>query len=146
MRAKGHTSTTSGSGVDVGALARVAGTTYEMARRYAEGTSMPRGDKLKVIASWLGINASALAWGEAQGPATASAGAINREVLEECLRAVEEAQAALGAHLGAEQAASLVAVLYTEAMDGRMTSADGVRGLVRAMTISGRSSDNGRQS
>lgn len=37
MRARGHISETSHSGVDVVALAAASGVSYEMARRYAEG-------------------------------------------------------------------------------------------------------------
>lgn len=61
MRAQGYVSDTARSGVDVVALAGAAGTTYEMARRYAEGHAVPRPDKLHRIAAWLGVPAAALA-------------------------------------------------------------------------------------
>lgn len=104
---------------------------------------MPRGDKLRAIAAWLGIQVSALAWGELPEP-IGPAAVVNVEVLEECLRAVEEAQAALAIHMNPEQIASLVAVLYTEASAGRVTSNTSVRGLVRAMSIAAKGSGRGQ--
>jgi transcriptional regulator with XRE-family HTH domain len=113
MNALGYTSRSSRSGVDVRALARASGTTYEMARRYAEGVAIPRPDKLEAIAKWLGVEPGALAWGNEQT-------SINSQVLEECLKAISEAQARTGRHLSTEKAARLVALLYQEAIDGKI--------------------------
>lgn len=44
------------SGVDVSQLKVAAGVTLEMARRYVEGTALPRPEKMTRIAKWLGVN------------------------------------------------------------------------------------------
>lgn len=44
------------SGVDVSQLKVAAGVTLEMARRYVEGTALPRPEKMTRIAAWLGVN------------------------------------------------------------------------------------------
>lgn len=128
MRAQGHVSDTARSGVDVVALAEAAGTTYEMARRYAEGQAVPRHDKLQRIADWLGVPAAALAWGSGRDDQP-----INAEVLQQCIAAVMTAQAKAGLQLTTERAAALVAALYEEAIDGRLPAAATVARMVRAM-------------
>lgn len=127
MKARGLVSGSSRSGVDVAALAHAAGSSYEMARRYAEGVAMPRPDKLTRIAEWLGVTASALAWG------TREAGSIDTEALQRCIKAVTEAQTRAGITLSTEKAAGLVAALYQEAIDGRLPRADLVARMLRAM-------------
>lgn len=116
MTKRGHVSTAARCGVDIGALAKVAGTSYEMARRYAEGVAIPRPDKLETIAAWLGVEPGALAYGSPE------ANFINLEVLEQCLQAIAEAQARTGRTLGRDKAAHLVALLYQEAMAGKLPS------------------------
>lgn len=129
MRAQGYVSDTARSGVDVVALAQAAGTTYEMARRYAEGHAVPRPDKLHRIAAWLGVPAAALAWGWGGEDQP-----INAEVLQQCIAAVAKAQEKTGQQLTTERAAALAAALYQEAIDGRLPLPATVARMVRAMT------------
>jgi len=126
MLARGYRSDGARSGVDVRALADAVGTSYEMARRYAEGLAVPRPEKLDAIARWLGTSAAALAWG-AEQPA-----AVNLELLEKCLSAIAEAQARVGLTLPTERAARLVALLYHEAAAGRFPAPTAVDLLIRA--------------
>jgi transcriptional regulator with XRE-family HTH domain len=128
MRAHGHVSEGARSGVDVNALAEAAGTTYEMARRYAEGQAVPRPEKLQRIADWLGVPAAALAWGE--GGATPE---VNTEVLQLCIAAVMTAQAKTRVTLSTERVAALAAALYQESIDGRFPVPATVARMVRAM-------------
>lgn len=128
MRAAGRVSESARSGVDVVALADAGGTSYEMARRYAEGKAIPRPDTLRRIADWLGVPASALAWG-----ADEQDGGINTEVLQQCITAVIEAQAKARVTLTSERQAALVAALYQEAIDGRFPVPATVARMIRAM-------------
>lgn len=127
MRAAGRVSESARSGVDVSALAEAAGTTYEMARRYAEGQAVPRRDKLQRIAAWLGVPAASLAWGSTEEQA------VNVEVLQQCITAVIEAQARARVALTSERAAALVAALYQEAIDGRFPVSATVARMIKAM-------------
>jgi transcriptional regulator with XRE-family HTH domain len=129
MAEKGLISKGSRSGVDVPKLAEIAQTTYEMARRYAEGVAIPRPDKLQAIADWLGVEPGTLAWGES----TQSSAVVDGELLQKCLTAVMHAQNTTGRHLSMDQAAHIVAVLYQEAATGRMPAADGVELMVKAL-------------
>lgn len=128
MKAAGHVSESSRSGVDVVALAEAAGSSYEMARRYAEGLALPRPETLRRIADWLGVHASSLAWG-----ASEERQEINAEVLQQCMRAVMDAQARTRVTLSTERAAALVAALYQEAIDGRFPVAETVARMIKAM-------------
>lgn len=85
-----------------------------MARRYAEGKALPRPEKLDAIARWLGIPPATLLWG------SATHDAVDMEVLERCLSAISEAQQRAGVQISTERAAHLVALLYGEAMAGRL--------------------------
>lgn len=129
MRAKRHTSDTARSGVDVNALADAAGTSYEMARRYAEGMAVPRADTLQRIADWLDVAPSVLAWGSDGGVGST----INTEVLQQCIAAVTEAQEKTGTAVSSERAARLVAMLYLEAIDGRSPAPATVARMITAM-------------
>lgn len=127
MVRRGYTSESNRSGVDINRLAEAAHTTYEMARRYAEGVAIPRPDKLAAIAAWLGVSPGELAWGE-------TGAKINGEVLEQCLRAVTEAQKRTGRTLTTEQAAHAVSTLYAEAMAGRFPVVESIDLMLRAAT------------
>jgi hypothetical protein len=59
--------------------------------------------------------------------------AINAEALGARIRVVMEAQAKTGVQVSTEQAASLVAALYLEAIDGRPLQAATIERLLRAM-------------
>jgi transcriptional regulator with XRE-family HTH domain len=127
MRAAGHVSTGSASGVDVAALARAASISYEMARRYAGGLAVPRPRTVQKIAKWLGVSPGELFWGDTSG-----LGGVDCETLEECLSAVAAAQKRTGATLSPEKAASIVALLYQEATQGRRHSPASLDLLLRA--------------
>lgn len=126
MLARGYSSEGSRSGVDVGKLAQVAATSYEMARRYAEGVAIPRPEKLQTIAAWLGVSPGALAWGE-------TGSAVEERLLQECLEAVLEAQKRTGKTLKTETASHLVAVLYREAAAGKLPATETIDLLLRAV-------------
>lgn len=127
MLRRGYASEGSRSGVDVTRLAEAAQTTYEMARRYAEGAAIPRPDKMEAIAAWLGLSPGELAWGDAGGQ-------LNEGMLEKCLRAVTEAQGRTGKKLTTEQAAHAVATLYAEALAGRFPATESIDLMLRMAT------------
>lgn len=129
MKSAGRVSESSRSGVDVVALAEAAGTTYEMARRYAEGLAVPRPATLRRIADWLGVAPAALAWGSNHEQA------VNTEVLQQCIEAVMEAQVKTQTAVSTDRAAALVAMLYQEAVDGRFPVSDTVVRMLRAMAV-----------
>lgn len=131
MRERGHVSETARSGVDVAKLAEIAGCSYEMARRYAEGLAMPRPAKVEAIATWLGADAGYLAWGEATTTAAPTL-AVDTGVLEECLMKITEAQRLSGRALSSEKAAALVSLVYQDAIEGRSPT---VQGIVRLMKL-----------
>lgn len=128
MREKGHVSGKARSGVDVGSLSDAAGTSYEMARRYAEGMAVPRRGTIQRIAAWLGVAPSVLEWG------TREESSINGEALQECIQAVIEAQMKTGITLSAERAARLVSLLYQESMDGRLPASATVERMLKAVS------------
>lgn len=126
MQAKGLTSERSRSGVDVTALAKGAGVSYEMARRYAEGLAWPRPDALAAIAGWLEVDASALAYGQTPG-------SPDPVLLEQCVKAVTSAQHLAGVTLTPEQAARVVCQLYTEGAKGQQPSSSSLAAMLKAM-------------
>lgn len=128
MRARGHVSPGAHSGVDVSAIAHAVGISYEMARRYAEGLAIPRPAKLAALARWLGVSPSALAYG------TTTTTTIDERVLEQCLRAVREAQERAGVRLQPDRAAHLVAILYGEAASGSLPEPRALDLLIKAST------------
>ena len=128
MHAKGKTSARNRSGVDVAALAKGVGVSYEMARRYAEGAAIPRPDVLNQIAAWLSVPAEALAWG------TVREGEVDPIALEQCLRAVAAAQEVAGVTLSNDEAARIVAQLYQEVRRGEALSQSTLAAMLRAMT------------
>ncbi len=119
MRARGLISTGTASGVDVRALSKSAGVSYEMARRYCEGKAIPRAQTLRAIADWLRVSPADLLYGE---PARDSNRIIHTEVLQACLEATRRAEDLNGKPMPAEKMARLVALLYEEAIDGREIS------------------------
>lgn len=121
MKARGLISTVAASGVDVGALAKAAGTTYEMARRYSEGRAMPRHDKIERIAEWLETTSQDLLYGTQQAT---PARLIHTEALQSCIQAAQRAEQLSGKQLKPEAMAKLVAILYEEAMEGKQMSED----------------------
>ena len=69
LRAQGHTSKRAAiSGVDVAPLAKAAGVSREMARRYIAGAAMPGINRLQKIAGWLGVRLTWLRDGEGIKP------------------------------------------------------------------------------
>ncbi len=126
MTERGYLSPGARSGVDIASLAKAAGTSYEMARRYAEGVAIPRPDKLEAIARWLGVDPGSLAWGANESAP------INLELLEKCLNSIAEAQRRTGRVLTTEKASHLVALLYQEANSGRIPAPEAVDLLVKA--------------
>jgi transcriptional regulator with XRE-family HTH domain len=115
MRQRGmHAPGVSRSGVDVGKLAAAAGISYEMARRYVDGQSMPRSDKMAAIARWLGVSSDFLAFGS-----ETAAKPIDEGTLQACIEALIAAQGRAGRSLSTEDQARIVAALYAEALQGR---------------------------
>ncbi len=127
MKVKGFTSESSKSGLDVSALAAAAGTSYEMARRYCEGTALPRPDTMEAIARWLDLPVSALAFGEEKSHAP-----IDEGTLQLCIEVVIEAQARTGTQLNPKSVAQMAAILYDEIRGGKAPSDDAVDMLIRA--------------
>lgn len=115
-QARGYTSDRSRSGVDVAALAAATESSYEMARRYAEGLALPRAEVARLLAKWLRVSVAWLMYGEGEMEGGAD---IDPVLLEECLRAVAEAQRSAGITLATDRLAQLVAALYRESLAGR---------------------------
>jgi len=128
MREKGYVSDTSRSRVEVTALAEAAGTSYEMARRYADGRSRTRADTMQKIADWLGVAPAVLAWGSAEESS------VDEELLRKCITAMIEAQIRTGITLDADRAARLVAMLYLEEVDGRSPASATVDRMLKAVS------------
>jgi len=129
MESKGYVSKRNRSGVDVTALAKGAGVSYEMARRYVEGTAVPRPDVLRAIAAWLLVDPAELAFG-GQGKASE----LDPDMLAECLLAVQEAQRLAQVNMTEDQAARVVVQLYREARKGEPVSSGALAAFLRAMT------------
>lgn len=128
MKARGYVSETAHSGVDVSALAKAVGISYEMARRYAEGSALPRPEKLAAIATWLGVPPAQLAWGD-----TSTGGqSIDAGVLQQCIQAITAAQQRTRKPVTTEKTAQLVAILYEEAMMGRFPTDQSIDLMLRA--------------
>lgn len=127
MKAKGLTSDRSRSGVDVAALSKAVGVSYEMARRYLEGRATPRPDVVNAMAQWLGMSTTSLLHGD-----SAASGDVDLTALERCVLAVTEAQQISGVALEANQAARIVAQLYAEAVHGNTPSVPTIAALIRA--------------
>lgn len=115
MRERGLTATGNKAGVDLGALARAASVSHEMARRYAEGAALPRPGTLAAIARWLGVDAAYLLWGASPGGA-----AVDQELLSQCIAAALEAQRLSGRMLTPAHLSSITTALYTEAASGKV--------------------------
>lgn len=126
MKRKRMTSERSRSGVDVGALARRAGVSYEMARRYVEGKAMPRPDVLEQIAGSLDLSVAELAFGSLP-----VADGIDADRLAACMLAVEQGQAEASVRLSLEQKARIAARLYEER--GAIGSPSVIAALLRAV-------------
>lgn len=129
MKAKELTSDRSRSGVDVTALGKAVGVSYEMARRYVEGQAMPRPDTAEAIAHWLGVPASALVWGEPVEP-----GGIDPLLLEQVLQNVISAQQLAGVSLSTVEAARVVAQLYIEARQGGSIPPATLAAMIKALS------------
>lgn len=128
----GFTSGRSKSGVDVVELARVIGSSYEMARRYAEGVAMPKWETARLIAEWLKVDVTWLMHGEAKQPRIEST-EVNSALLEECIAAVADAQKSAGVSLSTDRQAQLVVSLYQAAVAGVHPSVASVAATLRAL-------------
>lgn len=127
---RGFISDRSRSGVDVVALAAAVESSYEMARRYAEGIAMPKPEVVLLISRWLRVSSSWLMYGEGEMEGDPD---IDPVLLERCLRAVEEAQQSAGIQLPTDRLAQLVAALYREARQGGAPSANSIAAALRAL-------------
>lgn len=128
---RGHTSARNSSGVDAGAVAKAAGCSYEMARRYLAGLAVPGEEVMLALARWLNVSAGWLAFGQPEGSASNE---VSPSSLEACLVAVFEAQELAGVVLPPARIAALAAALYREALDGRQLSARTVAASLRVLT------------
>ncbi len=64
LQREGYTSQRSRAGTDVSQLAKVAGVSFQMARKYALGLALPDYHILPKIANWLNVSPSWLLFGE----------------------------------------------------------------------------------
>lgn len=60
----GYSSNRSKAGVEINQLAKVAGVSYQMARKYALGMALPDYSVIPKIAKWLNVSSSWLLFGE----------------------------------------------------------------------------------
>lgn len=127
---RGYTSDRSRSGIDVSAMAAAIGSSYEMARRYAEGAAMPKPETVRALALWLQVSPTWLMYGDGD---MESPGDIDIAALETCLRVVEDAQRIAGVSLPVNKLAPLVAGLYQQAVAGEKPSVQSVAHTLRAL-------------
>lgn len=64
LQKEGYTSHRSKAGVEINELAKVAGVSYQMARKYALGLALPDYHIIPKIAKWLNVSSSWLLFGE----------------------------------------------------------------------------------
>lgn len=64
LQKEGYISTRSKAGVEIGQLAKVAGVSYQMARKYIIGEALPDYHIIPKIAKWLNVSPSWLLFGE----------------------------------------------------------------------------------
>ncbi len=64
MRKEGYSSNRSKAGVSINQLSKVAGVSYQMARKYALGMALPEYHVLPKIAKWLNVSPGWLLYGE----------------------------------------------------------------------------------
>lgn len=127
---RGRTSSRARSGVDLSSMAKAAGVSFELARRYADGLAMPRPKIVRALADWLAVRAEWLLFGEGGMDPEPD---LNLDLLESCITAVEEAQNIAGMRLPSARQASLVAELYRDALVGVSPSARSVSAVIRAL-------------
>lgn len=64
LEKEGHVSSRSKAGIEISQLAKVAGVSYQMARKYALGMALPDYHVIPKIANWLNVSPSWLLFGE----------------------------------------------------------------------------------
>lgn len=64
LQKEGYVSNRSKAGVEIGQLAKVAGVSYQMARKYVLGMALPDYHIIPKIAKWLNVSPSWLLFGE----------------------------------------------------------------------------------
>ncbi len=64
LQKEGYVSNRSKAGIEIGQLAKVAGVSYQMARKYALGMALPDYHIIPKIAKWLNVSPSWLLFGE----------------------------------------------------------------------------------
>jgi transcriptional regulator with XRE-family HTH domain len=64
LQKEGYVSSRSKTGIEISQLAKVAGVSYQMARKYALGLALPEYYVIPKIAKWLNVSASWLLYGE----------------------------------------------------------------------------------
>jgi transcriptional regulator with XRE-family HTH domain len=64
LQKEGYSSNRSKAGIEIGELAKVAGVSYQMARKYALGLALPNYHVIPKIAKWLNVSPSLLLFGE----------------------------------------------------------------------------------
>lgn len=110
-------------------MAKAAGVSFELARRYADGSAMPRPKIVRAISEWLAVRAEWLLFGEGSMEPEPD---LNLDLLETCISAVEEAQNIAGKRLPSARSAALVAELYRDALAGIAPDARSVSTVIRA--------------
>ena len=126
---RGKTSGRAKSGVDLAAMAKAAGVSFELARRYADGLAMPKPRVVRALSEWLGVQTDWLLFGS--GPREAEP-ELNLGLLEACITAVDEAQSIAGVRLPSARSAPLMAELYRNALVGVPPSSRSVAAVIRA--------------
>jgi hypothetical protein len=129
-RLRGHTSDRSKSGVDIQKLADATGSSYEMARRYAEGAAVPPPDAVREIGRWLKVSVTWLLFGDG---AMEGASSVDVTTLQKCLEVALDAQRIAGVTLPSARLALLVAGLYKQATKGSAPAADSVAATLGAL-------------
>lgn len=81
LQKKGYSSDRSKAGVRISDLARIAGVSYQMARKYALGLALPEFNIIPKIAKWLNVSSSWLLFGE-RDPVTPHSGSSSMIEIE----------------------------------------------------------------
>src|SRR5579862_6247545 len=86
LQKKGYSSNRSQAGVEINQLAKAAGVSYQMARKYALGMALPDYHVIPKIAKWLNVTSSYLLFGENESNIPEHKSATSIEIESELLK------------------------------------------------------------
>lgn len=135
MRERGYKAPRSAMvAADPKALSEAVGVSLEMARRYIKGSALPRPDKRREIAGWLGVRQAYLDYGELPVyEHEHTGGKVDPVVLSACISAVRSAATRLSEPLSDEQIAKTAAFLYADMAKGETIRTERIIDLLKIL-------------